>query len=172
MKKIRKAIALILVATLFACMFGAVMNAGAVTFFGFELPDKSESDLVKWLVYTSDANGVVCVYVPGGTVKLEEGDVTITNDTPIAIDHNFLYWEDEYGNIYESGQTYHVTKLDTLYAVWEEKDDGEGHVMHTIKSTLEALSRLLSWLFGFYEFEESFSVSYSESKAAEEALTA
>lgn len=161
MKSTKKIIALILALTVLTC--GCLMSANAVVIFGIELGQSEEDGdgLIKWLAYTNQPNSnVQCVLVPGASLVTEEGYVTVTSEVPLAFDHVFKHWEDDQGNIYYAGQSYYVDDMDTLYAVWDVKDDGESHLMHVIKTSLEALSKLLSFIFGFYQFQEEFSSQY------------
>ena len=159
MKNTKKIIALILALTILTC--GCLMSANAAVIFGFEIGEKEDDGLIKWLSYANaDNSNVQCVFIPGATLVSEEGYTTVTSDVPLAFDHEFVYWQDEQGNIYYAGQDYYVKGMETLYAVWKDKDDGDSHIVHVIKTSLLALSKLLSFIFGFYEFQEDFSKQY------------
>ena len=47
------------------------------------------------------ASGVSMMYKPNPSLKVDgPGYVTVTRDTPIAVDHEFVCWQDEEGNLY------------------------------------------------------------------------
>ncbi|MGN0446992.1 MAG: hypothetical protein ACI4GC_00420 [Acutalibacteraceae bacterium] len=93
------------------------------------------------------------MYMPSPNITFEvPTEVTVTNDTPIAVDHNWVAWKDaETGQLYYPGDTIYVTGKVTLIAVWEEKDDNLPSFFRAIVAGLQTLVRLIDKFLGAFD---------------------
>lgn len=79
-------------------------------------------------------------------------DTTVTTDTPIAVDHNFVCWMDKKtGDLYYPGDNIHVEDKVVLWAVWEEKTDNYPGFIRSAIAGLQALLRLFENAFNFFD---------------------
>ncbi len=134
---------------------GGVIGELANTFFEgiFDFELEEDTPLTYGVNYEIDPfSGVSVVYKPSPTISFKSsGTYTITSDTPLSIDYEFICWEDSNGKTYYGGDKIYVDGTITLYAVWVEKDDNDVRVARIIKTTFEALKRLLGKFFGFFK---------------------
>ncbi len=145
---------------------GGVVGELASGFFEklFGVEFEEDTTIGYGVIYDMDTfSGVSIVYKPSPSVSFENpGIYTITSDTPLSIDHKFVRWEDSKGNPYYAGDKIYVDGVVHLYAVWVEKDDGSVRVARIIKTTMEALKRLISKFFGILDTVVNFVPSLTE----------
>ena len=128
-----------------------------------EISDEFDDQAVYCIIYQSETlSQVKLMYVPSPTTALDApGYVTVTNDTPIAIDYDFVCWKDGHGRYYKPGDKIYVNGTVTLYPVWEAKTDSDSHVMRIIKAALASLVRILQKVFGVFKEFEEFDAEYN-----------
>ena len=103
------------------------------------------------------ASGVSMMYKPNPSLKVDgPGYVTVTRDTPIAVDHEFVCWQDEEGNLYYEGDKIYVDGAVTLYAVWTEKTDNLPRVIRVIQTAILTLQRLVQKILGVFQDIQDF----------------
>ncbi len=171
----KKLLAIILsVLCIFSCMAPAASAASAGGVVGelangffeklFGVEFEEDSTIGYGVIYDMDTlSGVSIVYQPSPSVSFENpGIYTVTDDTPLSIDHRFIRWEDDNGNPYYAGDKIYVDGVVHLYAVWVEKDDGSVRVARIIKTTMEALKRLISKFFGILDTVVNFEPTLTE----------
>ncbi|MBQ7117327.1 MAG: hypothetical protein IJN88_03870 [Clostridia bacterium] len=166
MKKLLAVIlSVICVLSCFAPVAGAVPGGGVigevtVDFFERLLGIEFEEDtpIGYGVIYDLDPlSGVSVVYKPSPSIKFENpGIYTVTSDTPLSIDYEFICWEDSRGNRYDAGDKIYVDGMITLRAVWVEKTDNDVRVARIIKTTFEALKRMLRKFFGILDIAVNF----------------
>ncbi|MBQ8027989.1 MAG: hypothetical protein IJ262_01130 [Clostridia bacterium] len=112
--------------------------------------------------YVNDTlSGATILYKPNIAFTFEgAGWVTVTNDTPIAIDHDFICWKDSKGNLYYEGDKVYVDGLIKLYAVWEEKQDEDSRTLRVIKAGISTLIRMVQKALGIFKIVDDFESSY------------
>lgn len=103
-------------------------------------------------------SGVKILYKPNPTITLvSAGTYTITDDTPLSIDYEFVCWEhSETGKLYYAGDKLHVDGQVILYAVWTEKTDNDSYVARAFKTGIEAFRRLLGKFFGIFSTAKDY----------------
>ncbi len=78
-------------------------------------------------------------------------DMVITNDYPIAVDHNWVCWkEQKTGKLYYPGDTIHVEGKVVLIAVWEEKTDNYPGFIRSAIAGVQALIKLIEKFMGVF----------------------
>lgn len=108
-------------------------------------------------------NGVKMMYKPNPTVSFSgPGFVTVTKDTPIAIDHDFVCWKDKDGNLYYAGDSFYVDGECTLYAVWEEKKGEEIHAVRVFRCAMLTFVRMFSKALGIFKDLQDFKADRTE----------
>ncbi len=118
---------------------------------GITIPE--DENLTYGIFYEMETfSGVKILYKPNPTITLvSAGTYTITDDTPLSIDYEFVCWEhSETGKLYYAGDKLHVDGQVILYAVWTEKTDNDSYVARVFKTGIEALKRLLGKFFGIF----------------------
>lgn len=148
---------------IFSCFALPASAAGALgvigelanTFFEgiFDIDIEEDTPLGYGVIYEIDPlQGVSVVYKPSPSISFENpGTYAITTDTPLSIDYEFICWEDTTGKRYYAGDKIYVDGMITLYAIWVEKNDNDMRVARVIKTTFEALRRLIGKFLGIYE---------------------
>lgn len=88
---------------------------------------------------------VKLMYSPTPTITFKAPTTAkVTTDTPLSVDYEFVCWQhSETGKYYYPGDEIEVDGVVTLYAVFEEKDDGHPQFIRYILTGLEALKRLI-----------------------------
>ena len=131
-------------------------------FFGVEFEE--DTSIGYGVIYEMNSlDGVSIVYKPNPSISFENpGIYTITTDTPLSIDYEFVRWEDSKGKPYYAGDKIYVDGTVTLYAVWVEKNDNDVKVARIIKTTIEAFKRLISKFFGIFDTVVNFEPTYTE----------
>ena len=108
-------------------------------------------------------SGVQMMYKPNPTVSFSgPGFVTVTKDTPIAIDHDFVCWKDKNGNLYYAGDSFYVDGECTLYAVWEEKKGEEIHAIRVVRCAMLTFVRMISKALGVFKDLQDFKADRTE----------
>ncbi len=153
---------------IFSCFALPANAAGAVGVVGelaekffegfFDVELEEDTPIGYGVIYEIDVlQGVSVVYKPSPSISFENpGTYTITNDTPLSIDYEFVCWEDTKGKTYYAGDKIYVDGMITLYAVWVEKNDNDLKVARIIKTTFEAFKRLIGKFLGIYEIILNF----------------
>ncbi|MGN1443075.1 MAG: hypothetical protein ACI4XE_04420 [Acutalibacteraceae bacterium] len=107
------------------------------------------------------ASGVSMMYKPNPSISVDgPGYVTVTKDTPIAVDHEFVCWQDEDGNLYYEGDKIYVDGEVTLYAVWTEKTDNLPRVIRVIQTAILTLQRMVQKVLGVFKDIQDFESEY------------
>lgn len=110
-------------------------------------------------------DGAKIMYKPNHNLSFDgAGWMTVTNDTPIAIDYDFVCWKDKKGNYYYEGDKVYVDGLITLYAVWEEKSGDETHTIRVLRAAIMTLQRMVLKALGIFKTVEDFESSYYSSE--------
>lgn len=115
--------------------------------------------------YEMETLSVVSImYKPNPTITFEAPTTAkITSDTPLSVDYEFVCWRHaDTGEYLYPGDEIDVTGKVTLYAVWEEKTDGNPRVIRVIMTALETLGRLIQKFLGIIEDAEEFESEYYE----------
>ena len=127
-----------------------------VSLFSFALQAAAEDDSkVYAVIYTQ--GGVPLMYSPTPSFRFDKpGTVTISADTPLAVDYEFVCWIDKDGNKYYPGQKVHVDSELKLQPKMAPKTDDDSHTTRVIKTALESLIRVLSKAFGTFKTLEDY----------------
>ena len=155
----KKLISVFLAALCIFTLFTTVASAGGAF---DDITLEPEESNIYCIIYTSETlNGVTMMYAPHTQASFNgPGYATVTNDTPIAVDHDFVCWKDGHGRYYYPGDKVYVNGTVHLYAVWEKKTDNNNHVLRVIRAAIASLERVLQKLFGifkeFKEFDETY----------------
>lgn len=105
------------------------------------------------IIYVS--GGIPVMYGPTPTFRFSgKGYAKVTADTPLAIDYDFKYWEDENGKRYDAGQEIFVDHEIKLHPVFERKTDNDLRTTRVIKTAMQALIRVLGKAFNFFNTME------------------
>ena len=156
----KKLIALLLC---FVCLFSSLgITSAAAGVFNEVLTNitinmgmEPDEPIIYGITYDSNKllTGVSIMYKPSPTFTFTRpGTYTVTDDIPLAVDYEFICWEDEdTGKYYYAGDKIYIDGNKTLYAVWQEKTDGKNRVIRTISTAVEAFRRTLQAFFGFYK---------------------
>jgi len=136
-------------------------------------PITEEEPILFCVTYQKETlSEVKMMYKPNPSVKLDgPGYVTVTKDTPIAIDHEFICWRDSVGNLYYEGDKVYVDGEVVLYAVWADKQDNNPKFIRVIQAALYTFQRMLQKAFGIFEDMEEFDKNYSTTAATEPEIT-
>ena len=132
-----------------------------------------EDDGTNQIQYKKDTlDNVTLIYQAGNTLVIGDSKYTqITEDTPIAVDHDFICWVDKAGKRYYPGDIIKVEGTVTLYAVWAEKSDNDSHTVRVIKATVSSLMRIIKVILGVFDTAKEFDDAYWESKYNEQNAT-
>lgn len=177
----KKVIAILLsVLCVFSC-FGSVALAASPSD-DFYLIDMKENEepLLYCLTYQKETlSGVRMMYKPNPSLSLTgPGYVTVTKDTPLAVDHEFVCWKDKNtGKLYYAGDKYYVDGECTLYAVWEEKKDNHIRPVRVFLCAMNTMTRMFEKALGIFKDYKDFEENWIEAKkravaAYDEAINA
>lgn len=126
--------------------------------------EKDEADALSYGLHYEMGNNanLTILYKPNPNIRFNVPTyVTVTSDTPIAVNHNWVCWEDKStGTLYYPGDEILVDGKVTLVAVWEEKTDNQSGFLRSIIAGLQALVKLVE------AFLNAFS-SINETRPAE-----
>ncbi|MBR6313306.1 MAG: hypothetical protein IKR49_01545 [Clostridia bacterium] len=128
----------------------SLMSIGLSVFAG------NDQDETKIYAVIYAKGGIPVMYEPTPTFRYDgPGWLTVSADTPIAIDYDFLYWIDQDNNRYYPGDKIYVDHEVKLTPVFAPKTDSDIHTTRVIKAAFQALIRVLEKAFGFFkDFEE------------------
>ncbi len=167
----KKLLAVILsVICLFSCMGPTAFAIGDIV--GGVLGDDiggilggEDEPIVYGITYEMEFfSDVTLIYQPMATLSFSNpGTYIVSKDTPIAIDHEFICWDDGKGNYYYAGDSLYVDGQITLYAVWKEKTDKDAKIIRIIKATMEALKRIFQKFLGIFDSSVEFYENYHNS---------
>lgn len=147
-----------------ACAAGNIIGELASDFFERITGEKIEEDttLGYGVFYNMDSlSGVTVIYKPSPSIKFNNpGTYTITSDTPLSFDYDFVCWEDKEGKEYYPGDKVYVDGQLDLYAKWVERNDKDIKLARMIRVSLEALRRLIGKFFGFIDIVVEFNENY------------
>ena len=142
-------------------VFGITASAAGTFDELSSLIGEDEGFLYGILYQNETASGVSMMYKPNPSLKVDgPGYVTVTRDTPIAVDHEFVCWQDEDGNLYYEGDKIYVDGEVTLYAVWTEKTDNLPRVIRVIQTAILTLQRLVQKILGVFQDIQDFESEY------------
>lgn len=117
--------------------------------------EKDEADVLSYGIHYEIAtlSTVTVLYSPSPNIRFEvPTEVTVTSDTPVAVDHNWVCWKDkETGALYYPGDVIRVEGKVTLVAVWEEKTDNYPGFIRSAIAGLQALLKLVEKFFTFFD---------------------
>lgn len=156
----KKFLAIILSLLCLVSVFTVAASAG--TFDELSSLLGEDESLLYGISYQNEtANGVSMMYKPNPSVRFDgPGYVTVTKDTPIAVDHEFVCWKDEEGNLYYEGDKVYVDGEVTLYAVWTEKTDDLPRVLRVIQTAILTLQRMVQKVLGVFKDIQDFESEY------------
>ena len=116
-----------------------------------------------------DCNIYVVIYAKGGVPVMYEptptytyegpGTVKVSKDTPIAIDYDFVCWEDQNGIRYWPGDPIAVNGEVKLTPIFAPKTDSDSHTTRVIKAGFQSLIRVLQKMFGTFKDFEDFNAA-------------
>lgn len=146
------------------CIFSLVMPASAAVadelggilgdHLGIE-QEKDEADILSYGIhYEMDPLSLVTLfYTPSPSITFNAPtDMTVTEDYPIALDHDWVCWKDpETGDLYYPGDVIHVEGKVTLVAVWEEKKDNYPSFFRSVIAGLKAFIKVIEKFLGIYK---------------------
>lgn len=119
----------------------------------------SDEPVIYGIVYEVDKlEGVSVMYKPSPTFTFTSpGTYTVTNDTPLSVDYEFVCWQHkDTGDYYYAGDQLYIDGQVTLIAVWKEKDDNHLRPTRVLLTALETLRRTIGAFFGFYKVINDF----------------
>ena len=109
--------------------------------------EEDEADILSYGIHYEMAmlSTETILYMPSASITFNAPtDMVITNDYPIAVDHNWICWKDQAtGKYYYPGDTIHVDGKITLVAVWEEKTDNYPAFIRSAIAGVQALVKLI-----------------------------
>lgn len=162
----KKIVAILLsVLCIFSC-FSAVAFA-ADDLFDLIGDKQEEQPLLYCLTYQKETlSGVRMMYKPNPSLILKgPGYVTVTKDTPLAVDHQLVCWKDkDTGKLYYAGDKYYVDGECTLYAVWEEKTDNYIRPIRVFICAMNTMMRMFQKGLGIFKDYRDFEENWIEAK--------
>lgn len=119
---------------------------------------EEEEPLLYYIVYQKETlSGISMMYKPNPSLSLTgPGYVTVTSDEPLAVDHDFVCWEDGKGNRYYAGDKIFVDGEFTLYAVWVEKDDNLIRPIRVLRCAMLTMAKMFAKAFGIFKDIQDF----------------
>ncbi len=128
------------------------------------LGEEEKEPMLYCITYQNQTlSGVSMMYKPNPTVSFSgPGYVTVTTDTPIAVDHDFVCWKDGDGNLYYAGDSFYVDGECTLYAVWEEKKDDQIRPIRVFRCAMLTFVRMISKALGIFKDLQEFEADRTE----------
>ena len=139
----------------FIAVLLAVLCVASVLSLGLTAAAADEDTRVYAIIYAK--GGVPVMYEPSPTFRFDQpGWATVSADTPIAADYDFVCWIDKDGNRYYPGDKIYVDHEVKLTPLMAPKTDNNDHTIRTIKAAFQALIRVLGKAFGFFKTMEDF----------------
>ena len=137
----------------------AVLCVASVLSVGLSAAAENENDTkIYAIIYAK--GGVPIMYEPSPTFRFDSpGWATVSADTPIAADYDFVCWIDKDGNRYYPGDKIYVDHEVKLQPLMSPKTDKDDHTIRTIKAAFQALIRVLGKAFGFFKTMEDFNAA-------------
>lgn len=131
-----------------------------------------DEPLLYCLVYKKQTlSDVKMMYQPNPDVVVDgPGYVTVTKDTPLAIDHDFVCWKDKNGKLYYAGDQFYVDGECVLYAVWEKKQGNSVHAIRVFQCAMLTFERMILKALGIFKDIKDFTADRTE--AMTKAVTA
>lgn len=133
--------------------------------------EPSEDEILSYGIHYEVAtlSTVTLLYIPSASITFETPcDMVVTNDTPVAVDHNWVCWKDkETGELYYPGDVIEVNGKVTLIAVWEEKTDNYPRFIRSAIAGVQALIRVVQKFLGVFELINSTETTASTDVPAE-----
>ena len=156
----KKIIALLLsIVCLFSCM-ATTASAGlfqdVIDNITINMGLEPDEPIIYGIVYDSNSllSGVAPMYVPSPTFSFTKpGTYVVTDNVPLAVDYEFVCWEDGNGKPYYAGTPIYIDGQKILYAKWAPKTDNHSRPIRVILTAIEALRSTLRAFFGFYAVE-------------------
>lgn len=109
--------------------------------------EESELDAITYGVFFENdpLSFTTVLYMPIQTLTFGAPVITtITNDTPVAVDHDWVCWKDKStGALYYPGDEIVVTGQVRLVAVWQEKTDNYPGFIRMAIAGLQAFIKLI-----------------------------
>lgn len=127
-------------------------------------PDKP---IIYGITYEMETlDGVSIMYKPSPTFSFSSpGTYTVTNDTPLSVDYEFVCWEhEETGKHYYAGEKLYIDGQEVLLAVWTPKTDNHIRTTRVFLTAIETFRRTLGAFFGFYKVIDDFKADLSAPK--------
>lgn len=126
----------------------------------FGVPDEEgEEEVLSYGIHYEMAllSTQTILYKPSPSITFNAPtDMVVTNDFPIAVDHNWVCWKDQKtGKLYYPGDTIHVDGKITLIAVWEEKTDNYPGFVRSAIAGVQALIKLIEKFLGVFNLINS-----------------
>lgn len=154
------------------CLFSCVSApAGAVDDIiggiGGNLGLEPDSPILYGVFYEMETlSDVSIMYTPSPTCSFSSpGTYTITNDTPLSVDYEFVGWQHEdTGKMYYPGDKLYVDGQETLVAVWRPKTDNHIRTTRVFLTAIETLRRTIGAFFGFYKVIDDFKADLAAPK--------
>lgn len=163
------------------CTFSVVLPASAglddaadiiIGDLGFEL-EEDEADILSYGIHYEMAtlSTVTLFYTPSPSITFNAPtDMTVTEDYPIALDHDWIAWMDpETGKHYYPGDVIHVEGKVTLVAVWTEKTDNYPAFIRSAIAGLKSLIKLIEKFLGVYKAVEDAKPATTEAPSTNPA---
>ena len=161
MKKLL-AVLLAILCAFSAFSVSALDNSGLGDILGdyFDITSEAdEADVLSNGIYyeMGTLSTVTVLYTPTTSLALNAPtEMVITNDYPIAVDHNWVCWkEKETGKLYYPGDVIYVESKVTLVAVWEEKDDNYPGFIRSAIAGVQAFVKLIERFLGVFDLINS-----------------
>lgn len=126
-----------------------------------------DEPIIYGIVYEMETlDGVSILYKPSPTFSFSSpGTYTVTNDTPLSVDYEFVCWEhEETGKHYYAGDKLYIDGQEVLIAVWKPKTDGHIRTTRVLLTAIEALRRTIGAFFGFYKVIDDFKADLAAPK--------
>lgn len=172
----KKIIAILLSAVcLFSCM-GIPVSAldNVIDNIGSNVGMEPDSPIGYGIIYKMDTlEGVSIMYQPKPTITFTSpGTYTVTNDTPLSVDYEFVCWKHEdTGKNYYAGDKLYIDGQEVLIAVWQPKTDGHIRPTRVLLTAIETLRRTIGAFFGIYKVIDDFKADLAAPKPTYEYFT-
>lgn len=125
--------------------------------FGFE-QEEDEADILSYGIHyeMNPLSIVTLFYTPSPSITFNTPtDMTVTEDYPIALDHDWVCWKDqETGKLYYPGDVIHVDGKVILIAVWTEKTDNYPQFIRSAIAGIKAFIKVIEKFLGIYKAVE------------------
>lgn len=134
---------------------------------GGNLGLEEDRPILYGIIYKMDTlDGVSIMYKPSPSVSFTSpGTYTVTNDTPLSVDYEFVCWEhQETGKHYYAGDKLYIDGQEVLLAVWTPKTDNHIRTTRVFLTAIETFRRTLGAFFGFYKVIDDFKADLAAPK--------